>query len=76
MIDMVKTDLMLPKNFQYSLFFFGVSVFLFYRAGFVFYSTATRSQPVEVDDSYVYTWKAVTMANCFLNDCPAEKGGN
>jgi len=69
---MGKPDLILPKNLQYILFFIGVSVFLFYRAGFVFYSTAMRSQPVEVDDSYVYTWKAVTMANCFLNDCHAQ----
>ncbi len=46
----------------------GSSIFLYYKAGFVFYSIYSRSQPVEVDDSYVYMWKAVTMNNGFGKD--------
>jgi hypothetical protein len=49
----------------------GVLLFMTYKVGFVSLSTAMLSQPVEVDDSYVYTWKSVAMGNCFRNDCTA-----
>lgn len=57
------------EKLKSAVLYIGIFFFLIYKVGFVAYSMFMREQPVEVDDSYVYMWKAVNMENCFRNDC-------